>query len=163
LEQCGEQGTVKGKSHANDPQEPFVILPTQDIPNPKELRSDIGRLLGHCERVALESIQNLLDIVDADTGMSPCEKLSKMLGAVKLLADLRLTHEWTSKLQQAIKKNPANLLPPNGAVNPILNHLKTYATKTKQAGKRDKREGINKPNHMQDIDMPSDEDSDDSE
>lgn len=125
------------------------------VPNLKEAKRDILKTATHAQRHTLQVIVNLLERIEVDASITNTMKLKLMMDAARVLADLRLTHEWSEKLKEAIKKNPGNLTRPNDTGTPILNHLKTLAGKTKIASKRDGREGVNK---QAGLDMPEDED-----
>lgn len=118
------------------PQKPMSNMIPPDLeapPTEKQADKAISLMLARAQALALQRVEYLLQKID----QLPVDVL---MDVVAKLADLRLTVEWTKRLEHAIESNPSKLIPTgSGARTPLLARLKALATRRQQEAKSDGR------------------------
>lgn len=130
-----------------------------EVPSLNKVKADIGRLLADSQKLVLEKIFALIEKVDP----SNQQQLDQLISALKAIADIRLTEEWTTKLKTLILKKPGRLVPPGTSGNGPLNKLKGFYQKAAKEVGGDKRENIQRAKEetleelLKEVDLPEEE------
>lgn len=138
-----ENPTVKGPQPPSAPIDPAPAdrEVTPDIPadplSPSHIRSHFSRLLDKVQLLALQKVEQAIKLLESKDA-----SISQLTEIIVKLADLKLTTEWTKKLEAAILKNPT--LMQQGKGGPLLQRLQGLAGRTKRAQGGDGRESHNK-------------------
>ena len=128
-------------------------LVSKDLPTTNETKRNIGKLLAICQERALEIIDSTLEIIGKSETKALAD-LTLLVDTLKALSDIKLTHEWTTKLAKIIEKSPQHL--PSNRVNPLLSKLRAHVLSARKLQASDNRTGVGKASSDMN-DLPSDE------
>lgn len=114
---------------------------TPPIKNTQLLKADIARLLAEGEKAVLDKLIYLIENCNP-TNITDIEIL---VNAVRMLADIRISHEWTERFKKVAQKDIKKLTPPMASQGgSMLNKVKGAAIKVEKEKKGDMREGLEK-------------------
>jgi hypothetical protein len=125
----------------------------EEVPEPPNLiqtKNEINRLLAEVEKLAIRKVQKFLELVSDDK-----INLDQTINALKAIADIRLTHEWTEKLKSAIKAKSSRLTPNNS--HPSLAKLQGMAQRLGKEVSGDGRDSASKiKGSLDNFELPQD-------
>jgi len=139
---------------STDTRDPKILVRIARARERQAIRRDINNLLAKGEKLALEKLYSLLENMST---VFDVDNFNILITALKNLADVRLTNEWTTRLSGAIERDPKNLTPGSAVSSPLLSKLKSFATQTRRASKADGRDGVEKSRDEVPFELPPEE------
>lgn len=132
---------------------PLHSPPEQDPPppTPSSLYANLPKQIHMAQDLAIKALIDQLNTPEKLKDLTP----SQLLSILSQLEDIRMSREWTTKLEKAIQKKHNLLLPPNSP-SQLTKKLQGHAKNLTRANGRDGREGASKL--LEGLELPDDED-----